>query len=46
MESRLMEVTRRVLALWYVFHLPLSAALFTLAFFHIGGAMYYATFLR
>jgi hypothetical protein len=46
MEIRLMEVARRVLALWYVFHLPLSAALFTLAFFHIGGAMYFATFLR
>jgi hypothetical protein len=37
---------RRLLALWHVFHVPLGAVLFTLAFMHIGAALYYATFLK
>jgi hypothetical protein len=37
-----LEATRRLLALWHVFHIPLSAALFALAFIHIGVALYYA----
>jgi hypothetical protein len=38
--------TRRLLALWHLFHIPLGAVLFTLAFIHIGAALYYATFLK
>jgi hypothetical protein len=41
-----LETTRRLLALWHLFHIPLSAGLFALAFFHIGGAVYYATLSR
>ena len=40
------DLTRRLLALWHVFHVPLGVALFTLAFIHIGAALYYATFSR
>jgi hypothetical protein len=38
--------TRRLLALWYLFHVPLGAVLFTLAFVHIAAALYYSTFLK
>jgi hypothetical protein len=41
-----LAMTRRLLALWHVIHVPLSVALFTLAFIHIGAALYYATFLK
>lgn len=34
--------TRRLLALWHVFHIPLGDVLFILAFIHIGGALYYS----
>lgn len=37
---------RRLLALWHVVHVPLGVALFTLAFTHIGAALYYAAGLR
>jgi len=33
-------------ALWYVLHVPLSAALFALALFHVAGVLYYASGLR
>lgn len=33
-------------ALWYVLHVPLSAALFALALFHVAGVLYYASNLR
>src|SRR5262249_10654801 len=46
MEINQVETARRLLALWHVFHIPLSFALFTMAFAHIGGALYYAAFLR
>jgi hypothetical protein len=46
MEIDSLDVTRRLLALWYTFHIPLSAGLFTLALIHIVGAMYYATFMK
>jgi hypothetical protein len=39
-----LAVTRRLLALWHVFHIPLGAVVFTLAFLHVAGALYYATF--
>ena len=37
---------RRLLSLWHTVHIPLGMALFTAAFIHIGGALYYATLLR
>jgi hypothetical protein len=41
-----LAATRRLLALWHLFHMPLGLVLFTLAFVHIGAALYYATLLR
>jgi hypothetical protein len=38
--------TRRLFALWHVVHVPLGIALFTLAFAHLGAALYYAASLR
>jgi hypothetical protein len=46
LQMALLDATRRVLALWHAFHVPLSAGLFTLAFIHVGAALYYATFLK
>ncbi len=37
---------RRVLALWHVIHVPLGIVLFTLAFIHVGAAVYYVTLAR
>ena len=39
-------VAPRPLALWYVLHVPLSAAMFALAAMHVAGALYYARLLR
>jgi hypothetical protein len=41
-----LAMTRRMLALWHVLHIPLGAGVFTLAFVHIAGAIYYASFLK
>jgi hypothetical protein len=41
-----LAVKRRLFALWYVFHVPLTVVLFIIAFIHIGAALYYATFLK
>lgn len=41
-----LAVTRQLLALWHLFHIPLGAVLFTLAFVHVGAALYYFTFLK
>jgi len=38
--------TRRALATWRAFHVPLTMVLFLTAFAHIVGAIYYATLLR
>ena len=38
--------TRRLMALWHAVHIPIGMALFTAAFVHMLGAIYYATFLR
>jgi hypothetical protein len=40
------DATRRMLALWHMFHVPLSGALFTLAFIHIFAALYYGTLMK
>jgi hypothetical protein len=37
---------RRLLALWHLFHVPLSVLVFALAFVHIGAAVHYAMLLR
>jgi hypothetical protein len=37
---------RRLMALWHTVHIPIGMALFTSAFVHIGGALYYATLLK
>jgi hypothetical protein len=41
-----LAAARQMLALWHSVHVPLGVSLFTLAFIHIGGALYYATLLR
>jgi hypothetical protein len=41
-----LALARRLLALWHVLHIPLGAAVFTLAFVHIAAALYYAAFVR
>lgn len=46
MEIHSLAATRRLLALWHLFHVPLGGVLFTLAFIHIAAALYYATFLK
>ncbi len=37
---------RRLLSLWHAIHIPIGAALFTAAFIHAIGALYYGTLLR
>lgn len=37
---------RQFLALWHTVHIPIGMAMFISAFIHIGGALYYATFLK
>ncbi len=37
---------RRLLAIWHAVHVPFGIATFTIAFIHIGAALYYATFLH
>lgn len=40
------DATRRLLAVWHMFHVPLSGALFALAVIHIVAALYYGTLLK
>jgi hypothetical protein len=37
---------RRLLAVWHAFHVPFGVVMFTIAFIHIGAALYYATLVR
>jgi hypothetical protein len=41
-----LKQARRLMALWHTIHIPIGIALFISAFVHIGGALYYATFLK
>jgi hypothetical protein len=41
-----LDATRRLLALWHLFHIPMSGMLFALAGVHIVAALYYATLIR
>jgi hypothetical protein len=45
-QIRFLQTARRVLALWHTIHIPIGIALFIMAFFHIGAAVYYATLLK
>jgi len=38
--------TRRLFSLWHTIHIPLGLTLFTIAFVHIGAAIYYAMLLK
>lgn len=44
-ESALRQA-RQLMALWHTVHIPIGMVLFVSAFVHIGGAIYYATFLK
>lgn len=37
---------RQMMSLWHTIHIPIGIALFISAFVHVGGALYYATFLK
>jgi len=37
---------RQMMSLWHTIHIPIGIALFISAFVHMGGALYYATFLK
>jgi hypothetical protein len=39
-------LTRRLLGLWHVIHIPVGMVLFAAAFIHIIAAIYYATLLH
>lgn len=45
-QIRALPATRRLLALWHMFHVPLGIVLFTMALVHIAGALYYGTLMR
>jgi len=40
-----LAMARRMLATWHAVHIPIGLALFTLAFIHIGAAIYYSVLL-
>lgn len=41
-----LAAARKLLGIWHAVHIPIGMALFTAAFVHIFGAIYYATLLR
>lgn len=41
-----LAAARRLLGVWHSVHIPLGVALFTVAFIHIGAALYFATLLH
>jgi hypothetical protein len=41
-----LAMARRLLAIWHTIHIPIGVALFTVAFIHVGEALYYATFIK
>lgn len=46
MQTAALANARRLMALWHTLHIPIGMALFTSAFFHMLGAIYYATLLK
>ncbi len=45
-QAKRLAAARRALAIWHVIHIPIGAALFTMAFIHACAAIYFATLLR
>ena len=41
-----LTLARRLLSLWHMIHIPIGVALFSTAFVHMIGAIYYATLLQ
>jgi hypothetical protein len=41
-----LTMARRLLSLWHMIHIPIGVALFSTAFVHMIGAIYYATLLQ
>jgi hypothetical protein len=46
MQAGALANARRLMSLWHTVHIPIGMALFTAAFVHIIGALYYATLLK
>lgn len=46
LQAHALMTARRLVAIWYLLHVPLSGVLFTLALIHICVALYYSTLLR
>ena len=46
MQASTLANARRLLSLWHTIHIPIGMALFTAAFAHILGALYYSTLLK
>jgi hypothetical protein len=46
LSAEALKKARRLMALWHTIHIPIGIVLFTAAFVHIGGAIYYALLLR
>jgi hypothetical protein len=46
LSEQALRQARRLMSLWHTIHIPIGMALFISAFVHIGGALYYATFLK
>jgi len=46
MQGGALANARRLMSVWHTIHIPIGIALFTAAFAHILGALYYATFLK
>jgi len=46
LSTEALKQARRMMALWHAIHIPIGLVLFTAAFVHIGGAIYYAVLLR
>ena len=45
-QSASLEKARWRLAVWHTIHIPIGVALFTAAFVHVIGALYYATLIH
>ena len=41
-----LDRSRRLLAIWHTFHIPVGVALFTLALLHIAATLYFSTLLH
>jgi len=46
MQADVLNRARRLMSFWHTIHIPIGMALFTAAFAHILGALYFSTFLK